>query len=111
MNRTAANSETVRFDVSLANARLVRRIVERAVRDSLIRENEKEKLSLAMDLEATHANGCRMDFARLLGADAFNFAHDVAGIRRHIDRRTGRLRDCFVPRFAKPTPRRRPQSA
>ncbi len=37
--------------------------------------------------------------ADLLAADDFNFAHDVFGIMRHIDRRTGRLDNHFVPRF------------
>ena len=63
------------------------------------------KMELSMDLVATHANGCRMDFEALAAADDFNLLHDVAGIRRHLDRTTGKLGDCFVPRFAIPTPR------
>jgi hypothetical protein len=29
----------------------------------------------------------------------FNFAHDIMGIHRHIDRNTGVLTECFSPRF------------
>lgn len=51
-----------------------------------------------MDLTATHANGCPMDFAALLAAPDFDFIHDIAGIRRHINRETGQLENCFMPR-------------
>ncbi|MDE7547230.1 hypothetical protein PY793_04420 [Acetobacter fabarum] len=58
-------------------------------------------LEITMDLDAAHSNGCPMDFARLDNADDFNLMHDVAGIARHLDRRTGKLTDMFRPRFAK----------
>lgn len=53
-----------------------------------------------MDLTACHANAFRLRVEELLKADDSNFAHDVFGIRRHLDRETGKLADCFVPRFA-----------
>lgn len=53
-----------------------------------------------MDVTACHANGNRLDLENLLAADDFNFAHDVFGIARHIDRKTGELTGCFVPRFS-----------
>lgn len=59
-----------------------------------------DRLSLNMDLTATHSNGCPMDFQKLLDAPPFDFSHDVAGIMRHIDRNTGELTRCFRPRCA-----------
>lgn len=53
-----------------------------------------------MDLTAVHANGNPMRLADLLAADDFNFAHDIVGISRFLDRNTGRLTDCFSPRFS-----------
>lgn len=53
-----------------------------------------------MDICACHANGCSLKLDKLLGADDFNFTHDVFGIRRHLNRQTGVLEDCFLPRFA-----------
>lgn len=54
-----------------------------------------------MDITATHANGCPLDLERMLdAADSFDFAHDLAGIRRHINRTTGEIGGFFVPRFA-----------
>ena len=75
-------------------------IVERA--DELSRTLDQggvDRLSLTMDLEATHAS-CPLQLEALLMADNGNFAHDVFGIRRHMNRETGKLGDCFMPRFA-----------
>lgn len=57
-----------------------------------------DTMELYMDLSAVHANGNPIDFARLAEADDLTLIHDVGGIRRHIDRKTGELRDCFTPR-------------
>ena len=59
-----------------------------------------DRLSFTMDLSATHSNGCPLDFNKLLNAPDFDFAHDVCGIQRHMDRQTGQLTDCFLPRCA-----------
>jgi len=53
-----------------------------------------------MDVTACHANGNKLDLAGLLAADDFNFSHDVFGIYRHIDRDTGKLGNCFRPRYS-----------
>lgn len=57
-------------------------------------------MDAAMDITACHCNGMPLDLEALLHADEFDFAHDVLGIRRHIDRETGKLGGCFVPRYA-----------
>ncbi len=54
--------------------------------------------SMEMDLEAVHCNDCPMDFKKLLAADNFNLMHDVIGIINCIDRDTGKLTRCFLPR-------------
>jgi len=77
---------------------LITKIVNRAADEGLI-ENY-QRMSLHMDIAATHCNGCMLDLERLLGTDGFNFAHDVLGIKRHINRTNGRLEHCFLPRFA-----------
>lgn len=61
-----------------------------------------DRLSLEMDLLAAHLNGCTLDLDKLLAAPAFDFTHDIWGIRRHIDRETGKLTGCFLPRCAMP---------
>lgn len=76
---------------------LIDAIVARAVADGVIQK--RHSMNVNMDLNACHSNGCPMDFKALFGSDPGNFAHDVCGITRHIDRRTGQLQDCFLPRF------------
>lgn len=58
-------------------------------------------LTINMDVTACHLNGCPLKLKKLLKADDFNFAHDVIGISNHIDRETGTLLNCFLPRYAK----------
>jgi hypothetical protein len=89
----------VSFDVSKKDADLIRRIAER--RRAMLSPLPKPLTPIMMDLTACHANGCPLDLAGLLAADDSNFIHDVCGINAHLDRRTGKLCDCFLPRFAK----------
>lgn len=77
--------------------------------DALIRQvaarakllgDRRRSLDICMDLSATNASGCPLDFERLLAFDEFSFLHDIYGIARHLDRETGQLNDCFLPRCA-----------
>lgn len=62
--------------------------------------NIKRPLSYwVMDIENAHTN-MPLRLHELLAADRMNFAHDVLGIFDHLDRSSGKLMDCFVPRFA-----------
>jgi hypothetical protein len=62
--------------------------------------NSRTKQDWLMDILAAHANGCPLKLHALLEADDFNFAHDVFGIERHLNRNTGQLEHCFLPRYA-----------
>ena len=91
----------VHFALTHADARLVERIVERAIGTKAVWDVlSGTRQDLMMDIEAVHCNGCPLRLEELLKADAFNFAHDVLGIRRHINRDTGKLGSHFLPRFA-----------
>lgn len=57
-------------------------------------------LSIHMDISATIAQGCELKLQEWLDAPDLDFAHDFNGIVRHIDRNTGKLGGCFLPRFA-----------
>lgn len=59
-----------------------------------------DKMDLDMDIGAVHANGIKLDLDKFFKFPDFDFMHDVFGIQRHIDRGTGTLQDCFVPRCA-----------
>jgi hypothetical protein len=94
---TQATQRAVIFGATAAEYRIISQIAKRAYE---ISNGALAVMDTAMDLDACHSNGCPLHLADLLAADDFNFAHDVFGIRRHLDRRTGKLGDCFVPRFA-----------
>lgn len=94
----------VSFDITPVEAALLGRILDRA--DEVYAEFgvELDRLTLSMDLAAANANGCPLDFARLLDFPRFDFVHDVAGIPKYIDRGTGQLLGFFVPRCARRQP-------
>ena len=64
------------------------------------RAGAKDRLSLVMDLTVVHGTS-GLKLKELLSAADFNFFHDIGGINRHLNRETGKLEDCFSPRFAK----------
>lgn len=66
-----------------------------------LHEMDTDQLSILMDIQAAHMT-CPLRLQALLDADEFNFWHDVGGIHRHLDRETGEIGDCFLPRFAQP---------
>lgn len=89
-------------DLTVEERKTVLAIVDRAVRLYAAHDVEIDALSLDMDLCATHYT-CPLRLADLLAADEFNFVHDISGIMRHLNRQTGELGGCFLPRFARPT--------
>lgn len=93
----------VKFTVSKADLAIIGEIVKRAYRIfPEIFSAGRDGIDLRMDLDATHSNGCLLDFQMLLDAPEIDFIHDLGGIARHLDRETGALKDHFRPRCAKP---------
>ena len=90
----------VSFDVDIADLETVKMIVQRAIVMAASAGWTYDRMDATMDIKACHANGNPLLLRELLNADDFNFAHDVFGIRRHLDRSTGQLGDCFLPRFS-----------
>jgi hypothetical protein len=99
----------ISFDVSRADQRIIAEIAERAEKLGSTHRPPEDRckvMDYMMDITAVHANGCPLDLIRLLAADDFNFAHDVFGIERHLDRidtspTGGQLLGEFLPRFAR----------
>lgn len=76
-------------------------IVDRRVKfDPTIFDQKIDRLQLHMDLEAAHEE-VNMDLIQLLNFHDPDFIHDVDGIRRHMNRSTGKLMNCFLPRCAR----------
>jgi len=74
-------------------------IARRAVAKAKDLGIQYDQMTAVMDIDACHSNGNPLRLQELLEADDLNFFHDVFGIRKHIDRTTGKLGDCFVPRY------------
>lgn len=97
-NRAAMHGP--RFDASKTEFVIIERIARRAVTMAQGYGVRYGMSDAMMDLIACHLNGCPLRLETLEQSDNGTFGHDVFGIRRHIDRRTGALRDCFLPRTA-----------
>ena len=82
------------WNVTKEDNRLIKTICKRAV----TLWPDADYLNVTMDVTATHLNGCPLDLKKLLNADDFNFAHDMGGIASCLDRKTGKLTKCFLPR-------------
>ena len=72
----------------------VDRIVERA--KGLV--PDVRSLEVRMDISAVHAQA-PLRLEEFAAADDANFGHDLIGILNHLNRLTGEMEDCFVPRF------------
>lgn len=79
---------------------VTRKIAKRAVEMAAKHGRTLDPIDVAMDITATHRNGNPLRLRDLLEADDFNFAHDVFGIERKLDRSTGKLVGGFLPRFS-----------
>ncbi len=84
------------FNVSNTEARIISKIAQRACECF----PEGDRMTFEMDLTAVHANGCPLKLEELFEADGFNFRHDIAGIYNCLDRKTGKLKNCFSPRYS-----------
>lgn len=72
----------------------VDRIVERA--KDLV--PDVSSLEVRMDISVVHAQA-PLRLGEFAAADDGNFGHDLYGILSHLNRLTGEMEDCFVPRF------------
>jgi hypothetical protein len=56
-------------------------------------------IEVAMDLHTVHEHSTPLRLEGLLEANVIDFAHDVFGIRWHLDRESRQLGGCFMPRY------------
>lgn len=80
------------------------KIADRYIRDAcdlgVSKNLQRSKVGIMMDLEAAHCNGCILRLDDLLDANDGEFMHDLIGIQTNLNRETGELTNCFVPRFS-----------
>jgi len=91
MNMTTTKEET----------EIIRKIAKRATALFNAFGSRYTTINALMNISAAHCNACPLKLAELLAADDFNFSHDIAGIRLNLNRATGKIENCFLPRFSK----------
>lgn len=100
---TIKTMSKVQFTATKEESDLIDQIVARYNKTRVARGLDRvDVMSLEMDIEAVHCNGCRLDLVRWLAAGDFHFIHDISGITNNIDRNTGKLMNNFDPRFSMP---------
>ena len=90
----------IRWDVSKEDASLILDIAQRAEPLFARQGLPFNRAQFVMDVTAVHRNGCPLKLRDLLASEALDFSHDIAGIRKHINRATGQLARGFLPRCA-----------
>jgi hypothetical protein len=88
------------WEVNREDSDLIDAIANRAVDIADAQGVALPKLDILMDITAVHANGTPLELKALLESDRFEFTHDVFGIYKHLNRRTGELENFFYPRYA-----------
>ena len=77
---------------------LIGRIAKRAALLAMDCGNEIEAWQFELCLTESHEL-CPLKLSELFEANDGNFAHDVFGLWQHLDRETGQIKDCFLPRY------------
>lgn len=88
---------TVKTEIELA---VVGKIADRAVNMYAQHDVRVDRTDVLLDILTVHKRIQPLRLDDLLAADDLNFAHDVGGINRHLDRENYALSDCFSPRFS-----------
>lgn len=84
------------LDSSKRESDLARKVADRA--QTLLDWSSEDRRTFFMDVLVCHKNGNQLDLERFLASAEPDFRHDVHGIQRYLDRRTGQLKECFSPR-------------
>ena len=85
--------------IALLELDIIQKIADRAVKLN----PELDHTEVMMDITATHCKGCALQLQSMADPkvmDDFNFLHDIYGIAAHLNRETGQLERCFLPRAA-----------
>lgn len=83
-----------------AEMALIAKIADRAVNLYAQNDIRVDRMDVLLDVATCHFDAQKLRLDDLLAADDVNFAHDIGGLSRHLDRDTRKLMNCFSPRFS-----------
>lgn len=86
----------------MTDTELIAKIAAKVAKMSMSHGMYVSKSTIIMDLDCVHFGCCPLKLQELLDANDLNLAHDVFGINRHLDTKTGKLKGFFHPRLAVP---------
>ncbi len=86
----------INWYTTIEEIKLINEIVKRSIKHFGI----NSKMTMMMDIQVCHLNGCKLDLQGLLDSNDKDFSHDILGIKYHIDRNNGKLYGDFTPRYA-----------
>jgi len=84
---------------TLDELRVIHAIAQRAVTQQDKELTDLDFISTQMDLELAH-NDHPLKLRALLEAPDSDFWHDIIGIIGNLNRKTGKIENCFAPRCA-----------
>lgn len=93
--------ETLQWDVTPEDMDTIKRIAQRLFDMADEFKIPVDRHMIAMEVACVHCNSCPLELWQLLASSGDDFSHDVLGINRFLDRKTGQLMNGFKPRFAK----------
>lgn len=88
----------INWSISKPEHETIQKIVTRLFETGMLPKHRV--IDTLMDITACHLNGNALDLDALLAAPMGEFLHDVCGILNNIDRETGKLLNCFSPRYS-----------
>lgn len=86
----------ISFTVNNKHSELIQLIAERAANAF-----DVDLMDIAMSITAVHVNDMPLDLRKLLTFNSTHFGHDIRGIENNINKETGKLENCFIPRCIK----------
>jgi hypothetical protein len=88
------------FDLEPEDYQLLLAIVRRlkSTKNFKLEDFWGDETDFKMDLTVTHNHAVKLDFGKLLDAPDSVFFHDIMGIRRGLNRETGKLDNLFLPK-------------
>jgi hypothetical protein len=86
----------INWNCTHADLQVIARIAKRAAIASTVYTQG----AAFMGIQACHCNGTPLQLEALSNAKHGDFAHDVFGIMCHINLETGKLENCFLPRYS-----------
>jgi len=92
-------TEIIRWDASKEDAALIRKIVGRAIKES-VSCHKRERLELGRSLTAYHLNDRPLRLQAMLDGRLCDLLHDLHGLHSTVSRETGKVVGSFLPRYA-----------